>query len=239
MQEYLLFVDTETTGLPRKWTADYGVRDNWPSAVQVAWVLYTRDGREIKRENFYVSDNDVPITSRAQEIHGLEPVYLARHGVPRQLVMQRLAEDLNQYQPLVIGHFVLLDFHVLNADFMRCTIASPLEKARLYCTMLASVRHIKKPWRKYLRLNELYQELFGKPLGAMHHALVDAEATAACFFELWKRGEIDETAVAAQQHRLRQGRECNATGITRPWQWLLIFVVVLMLIGFVFLRNSA
>jgi len=205
MQEYLLFIDTETTGLPRKWTATYEAIHHWPSAVEVAWILYTRDGKELKRENFYVSNNDVPISSRALEIHGYHQLYLQEYGVPREQVMQKLGDDLKKYHPLVVGHFVTLDVHVLGADFFRCSMVNPLPKLPLFCTMVASGKYVKKPWMKYLRLGEFYEELFGEVLENTHNALVDAEATANIFFELTKRGEIDDRIILEQQPFITPG----------------------------------
>jgi len=234
MQDYLLFLDTETTGLPRKWTAAYAVAGNWPSAVQVAWMLYTKDGKEVKRENFYISDNDVPITARAHEIHGLNSTFLVQHGKPRKQVMQLLAHDMLQYQPLVVGHFVLLDFHVLSADFFRSAVENPFSSTSLFCTMLASARHVKKPWRRYMRLGELYQELFNKPLGHAHQALADAEATACCFFALMKRGEIDAELILAQQRKFAHDSKLKEP-IGMKCYLLLAILLILFLFLLVFL----
>lgn len=228
MQDYLLFLDTETTGLPRKWTAAYAAVGNWPSAVQVAWVLYTKDGKEVKRENFYICDDDVPITARAQEIHGLNSTFLTQHGKPRRQVMQLLASDMRHYEPLVVGHFVLLDFHVLGADFFRSAVESPFNHISLFCTMLASASYVKKPWRRYMRLGELYQELFNKPLVHAHEALADASATASCFFELMKRGEIDTERVLAQQQKI-----ANDSMLKKPIgmkRYLLLAILLLLLL---------
>ncbi|MEH6306008.1 3'-5' exonuclease [Olivibacter sp. CPCC 100613] len=202
MQEYLLFIDTETTGLPKKWTVAYSAKDNWPSAVQIAWILFTKEGKEIKRENFYVNEDDMVISGQAQQVHQIDHAYLRRFGVPRCIVMEKLSDDLRQFEPLVVGHFVALDCHVLGADFYRCAMENPFLNMRLFCTMIASSRYVKKPWIKYLRLNELYQELFEKELEKAHNALTDAEATAKSYFELIKRRDITEKTILDQQSKL-------------------------------------
>ncbi len=58
MREYLLFVDTETSGIPRDWSKPYSSRDNWPHIAQLAWVVYTKEGDEVKAENHYIQPND-------------------------------------------------------------------------------------------------------------------------------------------------------------------------------------
>ena len=40
---YLIF-DTETTGLPRSWSAPITDTDNWPRCIQIAWQLHDEMG---------------------------------------------------------------------------------------------------------------------------------------------------------------------------------------------------
>lgn len=35
-----LFIDTETTGLPKEYDAPYTDIDNWPRLVQLAWIVF-------------------------------------------------------------------------------------------------------------------------------------------------------------------------------------------------------
>ncbi|MFD2963258.1 MULTISPECIES: 3'-5' exonuclease [Olivibacter] len=229
MQEYLLFIDTETTGLPKKWTVGYSTKDNWPSAVQVAWIVFTKDGREIKRENFYVNEDDVVVSRQAQLVHRIKGSYLRTFGVPRCAVMEKLSSDLRQFKPLVVGHFVALDFHVLGADFYRCAMENPLGDLRLFCTMLASSGYVKKPWIKYLRLNELYQELFEKELEKAHNALLDADATAKSYFELVKRKEVTEETIEEQQVKLSKQLILDKS----PWSISTVLIILFFLIALI------
>ena len=69
-------------------------------------------------------------------------------------------------------------------------------------------------------VNQLYELLFHKPIGKIHNALVDAEATKACFFELVKRGEITDKIVAKQIRMTR-----------RRWElpiWMVILLATLL-----------
>ena len=40
---FLIF-DTETTGLPKKWSAPLTDFENWPRAIQVAWQVHDLNG---------------------------------------------------------------------------------------------------------------------------------------------------------------------------------------------------
>jgi DNA polymerase III subunit epsilon len=200
VRDYLLFIDTETSGLPPKWDVPYSERDNWPYSVQIAWVIFSRDGQAIKKESHYIKDNDFEISAAAFRIHGISKDFLLQHGESRQKILQQLAADLTQYQPLVIAHFMQLDFHMVGADFYRIGMDNPLKDLPRFCTMQATSKYVSNPKSKYLRLDRLYYILFGEVLENQHEALTDATATAACFFEMVKLGDIDDAKIARQQN---------------------------------------
>jgi DNA polymerase III subunit alpha len=50
---YLIF-DTETTGLPKSYSAPLTDFDNWPRLVQLAWQLHDGKGKLIRRNNLIV-----------------------------------------------------------------------------------------------------------------------------------------------------------------------------------------
>lgn len=191
MTEFLLFIDTEASCLPGKWHLPYTAVGNWPYAVQVSWIIYTWEGIKIKEQNFYISDNDFEISPSSFRIHGLTKDFLLQNGIPRREMLAQLSKDLRAYQPMIIGHFLELDYHILGAEYIRIgTIHHPLEQLPGFCIMKAS-RHLQRnPNNKYLRLGELYELLFNQPLLCQHNAITDATATAGCFFELVKRNEI-------------------------------------------------
>ncbi len=56
MSDYLLFIDTETSGLPKKWGLPYSAKNNWPFSVQIAWVIYTKEGQKVKQENHFIKE---------------------------------------------------------------------------------------------------------------------------------------------------------------------------------------
>ncbi len=223
MSDYLLFIDTETSGLPKSWEAPYSAKDNWPSALQVSWIVYTKDGKKIKEENKYIYEADVEISPSSIKIHGIERHFLRVLGEPRKDVLTALTNDLNKFNPLVIGHFIELDFHVLSADFYRLNAENPLAKLSTFCTMVATSHLMKNPQKKFLKLGELYELLFNKPLLNQHNALYDVTATADCFFELIKIKEInslDQPPIKLQ----RNNKAINALG------WLVIILIVILLI---------
>jgi DNA polymerase-3 subunit epsilon len=205
VREYVLFVDTETSGIPHDWSQPYSARDNWPHIAQLAWVVCTREGRQVKAETHYILPSDYDVSPASVNIHGLTRDFLQEHGRPRHEVMRRLYHDLLRYEPLVVAHFMKLDFHMLGVGFYRAGLENPLEILPTFCTMVTTSRFVRAGQQSYLRLGELYERLFHEPLLRQHDALVDAHATARCFFELEKKGDITAKVIAAQAPLRRPG----------------------------------
>jgi DNA polymerase-3 subunit epsilon len=202
VKEYVLFIDTEASGLPKNWKLPYNTPGNWPHCVQISWVIYSKEQKEVKAENHYIKNNDFVIADSAIKVHGITRKFLDAQGENRKDVLKLLADDLIKFKPLVVGHFMQFDIHMLGADFFREGLEDPIKKEATFCTMLGSTGLIKNPAVKFLRLEQLYKTLFDTTLEDHHNAIVDARATASCFFELIKRGEIAEEIIARQQREV-------------------------------------
>lgn len=230
MKDYLLFIDTEASGLPKNWNLPYSEVGNWPNSVQISWLIFTKDGKQVKAEDHYIKDNDFEIAESATKIHGITRAFLNEKGRWRNEVLSLLVNDLAEYDPLVVGHFMLFDFHMLGADFFRAAIDAPLKRQGTFCTMLGSRHLIKNPSVKFLSLGQLYETLFNERLENQHNAFVDASATAACFFELLKHGDITDEIVSRQQQDiiLKKDPEPDKYGCFIPF----LFIVSLTLLIF-------
>ncbi|WP_299759185.1 3'-5' exonuclease [uncultured Pontibacter sp.] len=209
MQEFILFIDTETTGKPLSWDAPYSDAKNWPYSVQIAWVIYTKEGQELKSENHYINEPEQEVSETSASIHSITKEFLEANGKDRKHVLQLLAQDLEQYQPLVVGHFMQLDYHMLGVGFHRANLQNPLPQLPTFCTMNATASFWLKPWQSFLRLGELYERLFQEPLEQQHDAAVDARATAACFFKLVEQGDISDTTILQQQQRQKTATQAS------------------------------
>lgn len=229
MQQHILFIDTETSGLPKDWTQPYTNDDNWPHAVQVSWIVFALDGTELKREDHYIRDNDFDISPEAFSVHGINRQFLNENGERRQYVMDLLYTDLEQYQPLVVGHYMELDYHITGVDFFRLNMANPMDKLAMYCTMLGSKQYARNPRIDYLRLGQLYGILFNKTLANQHNAMVDAQATAECFFEMLCNGAISDATIEKQrQDREKRSLPILKRGCAVPMLVLLIITLLII-----------
>jgi len=207
LNDYFLFIDTEASGLPLKWDQPYSADGNWPHALQVSWLIYDKRHTLVKQQNHYIGSEGIHITPAALAIHGLTPEFLAINGKPRTEVLQLLTADLQRYQPMVTGHFIRLDYYLLGAAFYRSAMENPLHKLPVFCTMVATTQLVHSSLTRHLRLEELYYMLFNTDLQHQHNALYDAQATAACFFELRNRGEISDKNTSRQNQDFEQQRD--------------------------------
>ncbi|WDF70768.1 3'-5' exonuclease [Sphingobacterium oryzagri] len=199
MKDYLLFIDTETSGIPKRWNRPYSDQKNWPSVIQVAWIIYTADGQEVKRMSKYIYEPDIDIAAESEKVHGISLPDLAQKGDRRKEVLRKLAYDIRKYDPLIIGHFIELDVQVLSADYYRAQLQNPFSGQHFFCTMLDSKKYALNPSVAYLRLPQLHEHLFDSSPEETHEAEQDAEVTARCFFELLAREEIVDQDFDTQQ----------------------------------------
>jgi DNA polymerase-3 subunit epsilon len=233
VKDYILFIDTETSGLPKKWNKPYSTQGNWPYSIQIAWIIFQKDGTEIKSENHYIKDNDFEIEASSLKIHGISSEFLHENGEKRKKVMSKLAYDIKKYKPMLVGHFLELDFHMLGVDFYRSGIENPTQNLPLFCTMYASAPYVKNPQAKYLRLSQLYTYLFNEKVDNLHNALTDAKVTALSFFEMLKRGEITEDLIIAQQSLFKKKKLSNTGKAWAAIFFISIITIILIIILFI------
>lgn len=232
LSKYLLFIDTEASGLPKNWTAPFNNGDNWPYILQVSWWVFDEQHQLITQQDHYINADGISISPSAMETHSLTPQFLAEHGKPVQQALQLLAADMMQYNPMVIGHFMQLDYYLLGAAYHRLGIPNPLNNAPLFCTMIATKNLRRTALNRQLRLDELYFMLFNIPLAHPHNALYDAQATAESFFELSRLGEISDKSIAIQNKAFEKQRDPTTSqkrGCFIPVLFFVILVIVTMI----------
>jgi DNA polymerase-3 subunit epsilon len=190
MRQYVLFIDTETSDVPGDLNKPYNLASNWPFAVQISWCVYNKAGKKIKAQTYFINSRDILVSVASLKIHGITKQMLRDYGVSRKTVLQMLQNDVQQYNPLLVGHFLELDYHIIGVDAFREKMPNPLRGLTTFCTMLATKHLVKNPRTTYLKLGCLYEKLFHRPLNNQHNALNDAIATADCFFELVRQNQI-------------------------------------------------
>lgn len=183
-----LFIDTETTGMPKnKFRSPMDV-DNWPRLVSVAYIVC--DSREVFDKGYFViKPNGYIIPAESTKVHGITTAEAIERGESINQVLDLIKTKLDSTDYLV-GHNIEFDVNVLNAEFYRYNQTLPMNLKPSFCTMLLSKDFCKLPNNKYPTLEELFFTLTGSVLQNAHNAMADTEATMQCFWILKDSGII-------------------------------------------------
>jgi len=184
----ILFFDTETTGLPRNYKAPVEDINNWPSIVQLAYIMTNEYGDVILKNMSIVNPGDVQISKNASETHGISEE-LAKQGVNNYYAIGDFYTMAKSSDLLVAHNYnfdskvLMSEAHKLNRHDYKLLIEQPS-----ICTMLASTKYCAIPGNygkfKWPKLQELYFNLFGEEFEGAHDALYDVEAMVKCYFKL-------------------------------------------------------
>jgi TPR repeat protein len=183
-QKFILFVDTETTGIPFDTSENFRNIDNWPTIKQIAWIIYKKDGTILAQRNYIINDEaDSLITS--------SPDYIPRTIMPIYDILV-LFQDAIKLCDVIVGHNIEYDVNVILSELHRYGYdTSQLSSMQQFCTMKNSIEICGFDSRKgdrYPKLQELYSKLFHHPFDNAHDAYCDIKATANCFWEFFSLG---------------------------------------------------
>ena len=185
----LLFLDTETTGLPPKnsdWRVDF---NDFPYVVSIGWKLVEKSGASSALHRV-VHSKTVTIPKEASAIHGITTADLRKSPYDFQHVMKELMADLVKCEK-VIGFNTYFDTSIIKANALRLignVYGEEVDKAlgkekRVDVMKLAAAKLFSNKWPT---LSRLYTKLFEEEFEA-HNALEDVLALERCYNEMVKR----------------------------------------------------
>lgn len=187
-----LFFDTETTGLPRSWSAPVTALDNWPRLVQLAYMAYDGEGGLIAAVDTIVKPQGFTIPVESSRIHGITTERALAEGKDLGEVLRDFKALLDPARYLV-AHNISFDEKIIGAEFLRNGLPDiPAAKNKI-CTMHSTTEFCAIPGPrgyKWPKLTELHRKLFNADFSEAHNAAADIAATAKCFWELKERGII-------------------------------------------------
>lgn len=189
----ILFMDTETIGVPKNYKSPPSDTENWPRLVQIGYIFVPADGGKMISAEHIIKPVGFEIPVEASNIHGVTTERALAEGVDIGGVLDTI-KSLSGMADVIAGHNVSFDLSIVGAEFYRYIGSNPLEKIPSICTMKSTVNFCALPGNfghyKWPKLWELYLKLFGTDMGAAHTALMDIENTRICFDELLNRGII-------------------------------------------------
>jgi DNA polymerase-3 subunit alpha len=188
---YLIF-DTETTGLPRSWSAPITDTDNWPRCIQIAWQLHDDMGNLIDHQDYLVKPEGFNIPYDAERIHGISTELAMEQGIELSEVLEKFNIALSKTK-FIVGQNLGFDVNIMGCEFHRMNVQSEMNEIPVLdtCTeVTASLLQLpggRGGKYKLPTLTELHEYLFNVPFSEAHNATADVEATTRCFLELIKR----------------------------------------------------
>ena len=189
MKKYL-FVDTESTGLPKSWNAPASDTTNWPRMVQIAWIINNENGEKLTEQNHIIKPEGFIIPEEVSKLHGITTERALAEGESLKKTLRTFAEHLVRCD-YVVAHNIAFDEKIIEAEMIRLRIPVSFQYANKICTMKQSVNFCSLPGNKWPKLQELHIKLFDESFDDAHNALSDITATARCFWELKNRNIIN------------------------------------------------
>ena len=191
MSKHILFLDTETTGLPSRWNAPY---NEWPRMVSLAYMLCEEDGKVIDQMELTIKPDGYTIPKEASDIHGITQVIAEQKGNDLQMVLIKLL-TLVEIADLVVFHNQSFDVGIITGEQMRTGFGKSeyisSQKPKIFCTKEQSTSICKIPGSrggyKWPSLAELCAFCEVENKGA-HNAMNDVEATKECYFYMVDKG---------------------------------------------------
>jgi DNA polymerase III subunit epsilon len=194
----LLFVDTETCGIPNDRLPDDHPAQ--PPLVQLGLILVDEDnGAEWATLDVVVRPNGWAIPSEATRCHGITTAAAELVGVPLSAVVPMYVHFRSRAR-MIVCHNPKFDLAIMRQAIARngkpVTLAGPSE---VFDTAEASAELVGIPptesmrrWgrsgqKKTPKLVEAYRFFFGRDYDGAHTAIADARACKEVYFEIKKR----------------------------------------------------
>jgi len=181
-----LFIDTETTGLPKTkgWGKYYepSLTSYYDESrvIEVAYIIYDNDKTICKSISTIIRPNGFVITN--SNIHGISTDDANEYGTELMEVLKEFETDLSDVTTIV-GHNIDFDINIMLSECYRANeigIARKLESINKKCTMRVGKAYMNS--EKYPKLVELYRFLFNRIVNQKHRALSDTRICAECYY---------------------------------------------------------
>jgi len=191
----LLFVDTETNGLPTRRGAHWSDVSCWPRIVSIAWIVMNERGM-VDRQHHIIKPAGFTIPFDAERVHGISTARALREGKDWASVASSLLAATKRHTvQKMIAHNIDFDRPIILAELRRAGLPTELSELPTFCTMKS---HAAKTGGRWPRLSDLYLELTGMQLDDAHDALADVEACVSCYQKMEAQGSGSDTKQVVQ-----------------------------------------
>jgi DNA polymerase III epsilon subunit-like protein len=200
----VLIFDTETTGLPETKIISQDTLNKWPHIVQFSFIIFDTIKKDIieTKDCIIKIPDEINISLNSTAIHGITNE-MTKKGENINDVLKEFFDKLRKVD-LLVGHNIDFDINMIYIELLRIiyyqeNISSYKFDLHLlknfkniYCTMQESIdlcniqmtSKLGKEYKKYPKLSELHEKLFGITPKNLHNSFVDILITLRCFMKL-------------------------------------------------------
>ena len=214
-----LVFDSETTGLSKTQIISPSTIHLWPHVVQFSYIVFDTESNKIVKikDSIIKVPDGFTITEENAKIHGITTEISLAKGVDLLPVLEEFFADFDSSDHIV-GHNVSFDINMIKAELQRLIMNSSDKKlqeylttintsTKFYCTMQETIElcaiELKdkygRPYKKFPKLVELYQKMFGVTPKNLHNSLNDVIVCLRCFIKLKYEIDIVERSEEVKQ----------------------------------------
>jgi DNA polymerase III epsilon subunit-like protein len=181
-QKLIMILDTETTGLPKKrqFTPDNVNYFNESRMIELGYIIYDENKKEIKRYNSLIKPDNFEINN--SHIHGITTLDCIVDGKELKNVLNEFYQDLLKVDKLIC-HNIEFDYNILLNEAYRVKnieLFYHLQKVNRICTLELT----QKLYGKKTKLSNWYKLLFNQDPQQNHRALDDVLLLEKCYFNV-------------------------------------------------------
>jgi DNA polymerase III epsilon subunit-like protein len=191
----------------------------WPHVVQFSYIVFDTESNKIVKikDSIIKVPDGFTITEENAKIHGITTEISLAKGVDLLPVLEEFFADFDSSDHIV-GHNVSFDINMIKAELQRLIMNSFDKKlqeyltkintsTKFYCTMQETIElcaiELKdkygRPYKKFPKLVELYQKMFGVTPKNLHNSLNDVIVCLRCFIKLKYEIDIVERSEEVKQ----------------------------------------
>jgi DNA polymerase III epsilon subunit-like protein len=214
-----LVFDSETTGLSKTQIISSSTIHLWPHVVQFSYIVFDTESNKIVKikDSIIKVPDGFTITEENAKIHGITTEISLAKGIDLLPVLEEFFADFDSVDHIV-GHNVSFDINMIKAELQRLIMNSSDKKlqeylttintsTKFYCTMQETIElcaiELKdkygRPYKKFPKLVELYQKMFGVTPKNLHNSLNDVIVCLRCFIKLKYEIDIVERSEEVKQ----------------------------------------
>ena len=218
-----LVFDTETTSLPQSKSITPSALHLWPYTVQFSYVIFDTELNKIVKikDSIIKVPDGFTISEENAKIHGITNEISLTKGVSLEPVLTEFFEDLKTVDHIV-GHNVSFDINIVKVELhrliLKCLDVDEVIKFQdclkyldisknIHCTMQETIDYCAiemkdkfgRPYKKFPKLVELYQKMFGVTPKNLHNSLNDVIVCLRCFMKFRYDVDIVERSEEVKQ----------------------------------------